>query len=112
MGETIENYYETEDMGIGACYLSFTGELGDTISVDIDQSTETYFEAMELRNDPELNTIPVCIITGKPELRRLIYDKKVIPPEGYLDKPVDEDVLLKNIERILKFKRERNKRYY
>ncbi len=53
-GETIENYYETEDMGIGACYLDFDGELGDTISVDIDLSTKTYFEALELRNDEEI----------------------------------------------------------
>jgi len=53
-GETIENYYETEDMGIGACYLAFDGELGDTISVDIDLSTETYFEAFELRDDEEI----------------------------------------------------------
>jgi hypothetical protein len=53
-GETIENYYETEDMSIGACYLDFNGELGDTISVDIDLSTKTYFEAFELKNDEEI----------------------------------------------------------
>jgi len=53
-GETIENYYETEDMSIGACYLAFTGELGDTLSCDIDVSTKTYFEAMEIKNDPDL----------------------------------------------------------
>jgi hypothetical protein len=53
-GETIENYYETTDGSIGACYLAFTGQLGDTIAVDIDVSTETYYEAMELSNDPDL----------------------------------------------------------
>ena len=53
-GETIENYYETENMGIGACYLDFDGELGDTISVDIDLSTKTYFEAFELKSDEEI----------------------------------------------------------
>ena len=56
-GETIENYYETENMGIGACYLDFDGELGDTISVDIDLSTKTYFEALELKNDEEIGII-------------------------------------------------------
>jgi len=56
-GETIENYYETENMGIGACYLDFDGELGDTISVDIDLSTKTYFEAFELKNDEEIGII-------------------------------------------------------
>jgi Fe-S oxidoreductase/CheY-like chemotaxis protein len=55
----------------------------------------------ELRNDPDLALVPVCIITGKPELRRLIYDRPVPPPEGYLDKPVDEETLLRNIRKIL-----------
>ncbi len=57
------------------------------------------FEA--LRKDPELSAVPVCIITGKPELRRLIYDRSVPPPEGYLDKPVEQEVLLLNVRRIL-----------
>ncbi len=55
----------------------------------------------ELRSDPDLALVPVCIITGKPELRRLIYDRPVPPPEGYLDKPVDEETLLRNIRKIL-----------
>lgn len=54
-----------------------------------------------LRRDPELATIPVCIITGRPELRRLIYDRPVPPPDGYLDKPVDEETLLLNVRKIL-----------
>ena len=54
-----------------------------------------------LRKDPELSTVPVCIITGKPELRRLIYDRPVPPPEGYLDKPVSQEVLLLNVRKIL-----------
>ena len=43
----------------------------------------------------------VCIITGKPELRSLIYDRPVPPPEGYLDKPINEEGLLINIRKIL-----------
>ena len=57
------------------------------------------FEA--LRKDPELAAIPVCIITGKPELRRLIYDRPVPPPEGYMDKPIKEEDLLFNVRKIL-----------
>jgi len=57
------------------------------------------FEA--LRHDPDLASIRVCIITGRPELRRLIYDRPVPPPEGYLDKPVDEETLLLNVKKIL-----------
>jgi CheY-like chemotaxis protein len=54
-----------------------------------------------IRRDPELAALRVCIITGKPELRRLIYDRPVPPPEGYLDKPVDEETLLFHVRRIL-----------
>ena len=49
----------------------------------------------------------VCIITGKPVLRRLIYERPVPPPEGYVDKPVSEDALLRNIKRILELRSER-----
>jgi CheY-like chemotaxis protein len=55
----------------------------------------------QLREDPETQMIPVCIVTGKPELRRLIYDKPNRPPEGYLDKPVDEETLVRNARKIL-----------
>jgi Fe-S oxidoreductase len=54
-----------------------------------------------LRNNPEIAQTKVCIVTGRPELRRLIYDRPVPPPEGYIDKPVDEDKLLLNIRKIL-----------
>jgi Fe-S oxidoreductase/CheY-like chemotaxis protein len=77
-------------------------EKPDLITLDISlpgRDGGQVFEA--LRKDPELSTVPVCIITGKPELRRLIYDRPVLPPEGYLDKPVSEEVLLTNTRRIL-----------
>lgn len=57
------------------------------------------FEA--IRKDPELAKVPVCIITGKPELRKLIYERDMPPPEGYIDKPISEETLLANIHRIL-----------
>ena len=59
----------------------------------------------EIRNNPEIASTKVCIITGKPELRRLIYERPVAPPEGYLDKPVNEETLLTNIRMILELKR-------
>jgi Fe-S oxidoreductase len=58
----------------------------------------------EIRNNPEIASTKVCIITGKPELRRLIYERPVAPPEGYLDKPVNEETLLTNIRMILELK--------
>jgi Fe-S oxidoreductase len=58
----------------------------------------------EIRNNSEIASTKVCIITGKPELRRLIYERPVAPPEGYLDKPVNEDTLLTSIRMILELK--------
>jgi len=78
-------------------------EKPDLMTLDISmpgRSGDEVFE--EIRNDPDLKTMPVCIITGQPELRRLIYDRPVAPPEGYMDKPVDEVALLFNIRKVLK----------
>lgn len=55
----------------------------------------------EMRKDPALKGVPVVIITGKPELRKLIYERPVPPPEGYLDKPVSEETLLVNVRKVL-----------
>ena len=77
-------------------------EKPDLVTLDLNMPGKDggiVFETM--RNNPELAGIPVCIITGRPELRRLIYDRPVPPPEGYLDKPVDEDTLILNVRKIL-----------
>jgi Fe-S oxidoreductase/CheY-like chemotaxis protein len=54
-----------------------------------------------IRKAPELAMIPVCIVTGKPELRKLIYERDVPKPEGYLDKPIGEETLMTNVRKIL-----------
>jgi CheY-like chemotaxis protein len=65
---------------------------------------------IELREDPELRNLPVCIITGRPEMRKLIYERKTIPPpEGYMSKPVTEKSLLTNLRKILEIKEKRDK---
>jgi hypothetical protein len=43
----------------------------------------------------------VCIVSGQPELRRLIYQRVVPAPDGYLDKPIHEDKLLLCVKKIL-----------
>jgi Fe-S oxidoreductase len=77
-------------------------EMPDMMTLDISLPGKSGIEVFEeLRNTPELKSIPVCIITGKPELRKLIYDRQVNPPEGYLDKPITEEGLLLNVRKIL-----------
>ena len=77
-------------------------EKPDLITLDLSMPGMDGGEVFEfLRKDPELSEIRVCIITGRPELRRLIYDKEVQEPEGFLDKPVDDETLLLNVRKIL-----------
>ena len=60
---------------------------------------------IELRENPDLPQLPVCIITGRPEMRKLIYERQTIqPPEGYISKPVSEKNLLVNIRKILEIR--------
>jgi CheY-like chemotaxis protein len=77
-------------------------EKPDLITLDLSMPGTDGGQVFEtLRRDPALADIPICIITGRPELRRLIYDRDVRPPEGYLDKPVDDETLVRNARKIL-----------
>jgi CheY-like chemotaxis protein len=77
-------------------------ERPDLITLDLGMPGRDGGEVFEaLRNDPELGRLRVCIVTGKPELRRLIYDRDVRRPEGYLDKPLTEEALLLNVRKII-----------
>jgi Fe-S oxidoreductase len=77
-------------------------EKPDVITLDITMPGKSGIEVFEeLRNSPNLSDIPVCIITGKPEMRKLIYDRPVRPPEGYVDKPADEESIVFNVRKIL-----------
>lgn len=55
----------------------------------------------ELREDPDTREIPVCIVTGHPEFRKVIYERPVAAPEGFVTKPVDPDELVRTVRRIL-----------
>ena len=77
-------------------------EKPDVLTLDLHMPGRDVGEVFELlRKDPELEGLKICIITGKPELRKLIYERSVRPPEGYMDKPVDEKRLLLNIRKVL-----------
>jgi CheY-like chemotaxis protein len=85
-------------------------EKPDLITLDLSMPGKNgAFVFEEIRNDPELSASKVCIITGKPELRRLVYERPVPPPEGYLDKPINEERLLINIRKILEVTHEEKK---
>ncbi|MFC1597025.1 response regulator [Planctomycetota bacterium] len=74
----------------------------DLLTLDLEMPGKDVGEVFEaLRNAPEFQTLKICIITGRPELRRLIYQRSVRPPEGFLTKPVTEESLLLAVRKIL-----------
>ena len=77
-------------------------EKPDLITLDLSMPGKSGIETFDiLRKNDETSSIPVCIITGKPEMRKLIYERAVIPPEGYVDKPVNEEGILVNVRKTL-----------
>ncbi|MBC8871130.1 MAG: response regulator [Planctomycetes bacterium] len=74
----------------------------DLLTLDLAMPGKEAGEVFEMiRKDPELDHLKVCIVTGRPELRKTIYDRSVAPPEGYLDKPVTEESLMLNVRKVL-----------
>jgi CheY-like chemotaxis protein len=77
-------------------------EKPDLVTLDIAMPEKSGAEVYEeMRRDDELRSIPVCIVSGQPELRKLIYQRVVPAPDGYLDKPIHEDRLLLSVKKIL-----------
>ncbi len=77
-------------------------EKPDLLTLDLEMPGRNVGEVFEiLRRDSEVASLRVCVITGRPELRNLIYDRSVRRPEGYLDKPVTEEALVSTVRRIL-----------
>ena len=77
-------------------------EKPDLLTLDLEMPGRDVGEVFEaLRKDPELDTLKICIVTGRPELRKLIYQRSVRPPEGFLTKPVTEESLLIAVRKCL-----------
>ncbi len=77
----------------------------DLITLDLSMPGRDGIEAFcDLRSTPGLEEIPICIVTGHPEMRSLIYDRPASPPEGFLAKPVDTQQLLSTVRRILRLR--------
>jgi twitching motility two-component system response regulator PilH len=77
-------------------------EKPDLLTLDLEMPGRDVGEVFEaIRKSPETHAVKICIITGRPELRKLIYQRSVRPPEGFLTKPVTEDSLLLAIRKVL-----------
>jgi len=79
----------------------------DLLTLDLAMPGRSPGEVFELiRRNTDLEHLKICVITGRPELRKVIYDRSVAPPEGYLDKPVSEEKLLRNVRKVLELAHE------
>jgi CheY-like chemotaxis protein len=77
-------------------------EKPDLLTLDLAMPGRSVGEVFEmLRQDPELSGLKICIVTGRPELRGLIYQSSFRRPEGYLTKPVTEQSLLLAVRKCL-----------
>jgi CheY-like chemotaxis protein len=86
-------------------------ERPDLITLDLSMPGKDGVVALcEMRENPELEKIPVCVVTGHPEFRQVIYDRPTRPPEGFMNKPVDPDELVRTIKRILGLRKRREDR--
>ena len=71
----------------------------DLLTLDLEMpGTPTHDVFAILRK--ELPDLAICIVTGHPEFRKVIYDRPVPPPEGYLEKPIDGNVLLATLDEL------------
>lgn len=99
-GATILKAYD----GVEALELA-RQEKPDLITLDISMPGKSGVEVYDdMRSNDDLKSIPVCIITGKPELRKLIYERPSTSPEGFLDKPITEQDLILNVRKIFDVK--------
>ena len=74
----------------------------DLITLDLSMPGRDGIDTFcDLRENTATEEIPVCIITGYPEYRKLIYDHAVTPPEGFINKPCDPEHVVRTIRRIL-----------
>jgi CheY-like chemotaxis protein len=83
-------------------------EKPDVLTLDLSMPGRDVGEVFELlRKDSQLEGLKICVITGRPELRKVIYDRShVRPPEGYLDKPVVEETLLLAVRKVMEVSHE------
>ena len=73
----------------------------DLITLDVTMPGKSGISVFhELRNTPELKDIPVFIVTGVIDFRQLMYQRTVEAPEGFMQKPINEDVFLMTVQRL------------
>jgi Fe-S oxidoreductase/ActR/RegA family two-component response regulator len=81
----------------------------DLITLDISMPGKDGVEVFrELRGSPDTEGIAICVVTGHPEFRKVIYEVPVEKPNGYMNKPVSAEDLVEGLRRILELKEKKH----
>ena len=79
----------------------------DLISLDIMMPKESGLTLYQnLKNNPKTKKIPVIIVSGlgqegKFDFYSFINDESMAEPEGFMEKPIDVDAYIKNINMLI-----------
>ena len=79
-------------------------EKPDIITLDISMPKESGVKALrELQNNENTKKTPIIIITGvTSDFKRFIKARKQVHmPEGYFEKPIDRELLLRKVNELL-----------
>jgi CheY-like chemotaxis protein len=80
-------------------------EIPDLITLDITMPGMSGIEVLTaLRRDPKLEAIPVIVITGVAKFQNATHFREVRPPEVFMSKPMNLELLLTHIQKLLKEK--------
>jgi two-component system phosphate regulon response regulator PhoB len=105
-----DNGYETVTAADGEEGLTkCKTEKPDLISLDLLMPNKTGIKMFrELRKDDEIKNIPVIMVTGfgkddvpSMDFKDWIQKRAIRPPEAYIEKPVNKDVLLEAIRKAI-----------
>jgi len=80
-------------------------EKPDIITLDVSMPEESGVKALrELQSHESTKNTPIIMVTGvSTDMKRFIESRKQVhPPEGYFEKPIDREALLKKIKELLK----------
>ena len=101
-----------EDNGYITCSAN-DGEAGmkkvihekpDCITLDLVMPNETGVKFLKkIKSDSNLKNIPLIIVSGLADFKTFIKKCKPVPePEGFIDKPVNEEAILAKVKELLK----------
>jgi len=84
-------------------------EKPDLVSLDLLMPNQTGIKMFrELRKDDDIKDTPVVMVTGfakddvpQMDFKTWISKRSIKPPEAYIEKPVDKDLLLEAIKKAL-----------